>query len=288
MKNKLKIALVTCADFPQLIPADQELIGLFAEKNATAEAVVWNDKNIDWRSFDVVVMRSMWDYYLHPQDFAKWLDDLAQKNVRTLNSSHILEANKHKFYLRDLQAKGVKIIPTIFLEKNDNLDLSSLEKSDWKTAILKPAISAGSYKTVAFECANWQNIENDYRELAKTSDLLLQSFVPEIQTEGEISLIFFNRKFSHSVVKLPKTGDFRVQSQFGGQYSRFFPDENLLETAAKIIACYDGELLYARVDGVMQNGSFLLMEVEQIEPDLYFYLHEPAKQQFVDCVLDLI
>ncbi len=284
----LKIALVTCADLPQLIPADQELIGLFAQKNAAAEAVVWNDKTVDWTQFDAVIMRSMWDYYLHAEAFGEWLDDLENKKIRTFNSSAILQANKHKFYLRDLERKGVKIIPTIFLPKTDNLDLSIMQEGAWKAAILKPAISAGSYKTDFFEPENWQNIEKNYRDLAKTTDLLLQTFVPEIQTEGEISLIFFNRKFSHSVVKLPKTGDFRVQSQFGGQYLVFSPDEKLLETAAEIIACYEGELLYARVDGVMQNGEFLLMEVEQIEPDLYFGLHEPAKQRFVECVFELL
>ncbi|MEY4925600.1 MAG: Cycloserine biosynthesis protein DcsG, partial [Bacteroidota bacterium] len=168
------------------------------------------------------------------------------------------------------------------------LDLSVIKKTTWEKAVLKPAISGGSYRTTLFDRENWPQIEADYLEFAQENDLLLQCFLPEILSAGEISLIYFNRKFSHAVVKTPKEGDFRIQSQFGGHYAIYNPDAELLQTAGKIIACFEGELLYARIDGVLHDNQFLLMEVEQIEPDLYFYLHESAKNTFVEAILELL
>ncbi len=289
----MKIGIVTCADWPQLLTTDQELIPLLAAKNILAEPVVWNDKTVIWEDYDCLLMRSMWDYYLHAADFEAWLNDLTSKKVKTLNSLAIIQANQHKFYLQKLAEQGVAIIPTIFLPKQITangkfIDLSVIESTDWEKAVIKPAISAGSHRTTLFDKNNWRTIELEYNAIAKESDLLLQEFLPEIQTTGEISLIFFNRKFSHAVVKTPKEGDFRIQSQFGGHYQPYTPSETLLKTAEKIIACFEGELLYARIDGVVQNNQFLLMEVEQIEPDLYFHLHESAKNTFVEAILELL
>jgi hypothetical protein len=103
----------------------------------------------------------------------------------------------------------------------------------------------------------------------------------EIQEMGEISLLFFQGKFSHSILKKPINDDFRVQSQFGGQYQIYLPDELMLKTAENIIKTFGGDLLYARVDGILKDGKFLLMELELIEPDLYFNYVPEAKKRYL-------
>jgi glutathione synthase/RimK-type ligase-like ATP-grasp enzyme len=112
--------------------------------------------------------------------------------------------------------------------------------------------------------------------------------MPEIQTLGETSFIFFNKKFSHAVNKKPADGDFRIQVQFGGKYSLIHPDAALIAKAQKIVDSLSENLLYARVDGIVIENELHLMEVECIEPDLYLNLSEGALQRFTKAIVELI
>ena len=101
-------------------------------------------------------------------------------------------------------------------------------------------------------------------------------------------MIFFNKKFSHAVNKKPKAGDFRIQVQFGGIYTAVSPSAEVIQQAQSIVDTFPKQLLYARVDGIIINNKIQLMEVECIEPDLYFNYSEGSLQRFVNAILDLI
>ena len=109
---------------------------------------------------------------------------------------------------------GITILPTIFIEKTQHLNIAQIIPSQWNKAVIKPAFSAGSYQTEVFNVSNSSEINNKFQHIAAQKDLLLQQFMPEIQTVGETSFIFFNKKFSHCVNKMPAKGDFRIQVQF--------------------------------------------------------------------------
>ncbi|MDZ4331418.1 MAG: hypothetical protein U0945_12680, partial [Flavobacterium sp.] len=133
-----------------------------------------------------------------------------------------------------------------------------------------------------------QEISTKYKSIAAEKELLLQEFMPEIQTLGETSFIFFNKKFSHAVNKKPVDGDFRVQSLFGGKYNLVQPSQELIEKAQKIVNTFPENLLYARVDGIIIENELYLMEIECIEPDLYFNLSENSLERFVAAIVELI
>ena len=154
--------------------------------------------------------------------------------------------------------------------------------------IIKPAFSAGSYQTEAFTILDIDSINEKYKPIAAQKDLLLQEFIPEIQSLGETSFIFFNKKFSHAVNKKPANGDFRIQVQFGGKYLLIEPGSELIAQAQNIVNTFLNPLLYARVDGIVIDNKLHLMEVECIEPDLYFNICESAQQRFVASILELI
>lgn len=284
----MKIALLTCEKLPELTTYDQQLIPELAKANITATAVIWDDKNVDWNDFDYLVFRNTWDYFEKEAQFNLWLDHIEKSGIRTLNSLDVIKNNKHKFYLREMEKQGVKIIPTVFIDKTDELDLHKIIPSHWKKAVIKPAFSAGSYQTEVFELAEIEKINTEYKSIASQKELLLQEFMPEIQTLGETSFIFFNKKFSHAVNKKPVAGDFRIQVQFGGQYTLVEPSPILIDKAQKIVNTFNGDLLYARVDGIVIENELHLMEVECIEPDLYFNLSAGSLQRFVNAIVDLI
>ena len=284
----MKIALLTCEKLPELTAADQLLIPELAKHNIEAKPVIWSDQTINWSDFDYLIFRNTWDYFEKEIEFNLWLDQIEKLGIKTLNTIGIIKQNKHKFYLREMEKQGISILPTVFIDKTNSLNLAELIPSHWKKAVIKPAFSAGSYLTEVFEVADIQKINADYKNLAQEKELLLQEFMPEIQTLGETSLIFFNKKFSHCVNKKPVDGDFRVQSQFGGKYSLVQPSQELIEKAQKIVNTFPENLLYARVDGIIIGTELYLMEIECIEPDLYFDIADGALERFVSSIVELI
>lgn len=284
----MKIAILTCEKLPNLNPEDQKIIPALAQHNIVASAAIWSDNTINWSEFDYLVFRNTWDYFEKETEFKIWLDQIEKLDLKTLNPIEIIKQNIHKFYLRDMEQQGITILPTVFIDKTDTLNLAELIPSHWKKAVIKPAFSAGSYLTEVFEVSQNQEISEKYKSIAAEKELLLQEFMPEIQTLGETSFIFFNKKFSHAVNKKPVDGDFRVQSLFGGKYNLVHPNPEMILKAQKVVDTFKENLLYARVDGILIDDELYLMEIECIEPDLYFNLSENAMERFVAEIVDLI
>jgi glutathione synthase/RimK-type ligase-like ATP-grasp enzyme len=255
-----KIGLVTCEKHPNGIPSEINLPSEFKEKGIKAVFVVWSDASIDWKNYDNLIIRSTWDYYTREVEFKNWLKKIIELGVPLFNPPAVIFDNMHKFYLREYANAGIKIV-------------------------IKPAVSAGSYLTEVFEFRPENH--NSILDKIKTGDWLIQPFLNEIE-EGEISMIFFNKKFSHSIIKKPAEGDFRIQRQFGGQYQEYFPTEELLKTAQNIVNHITEPLLYARVDGLMINNKFHLMELEMIEPDLYFEFSEEYLNRYIEAYLEIL
>jgi glutathione synthase/RimK-type ligase-like ATP-grasp enzyme len=182
-----------------------------------------------------------------------------------MNPAPIVEWNFHKGYLKDLEKKGVAIVPTVFFKETDSISLPG--NWNYQRFIIKPAISANAYKTVII--SQDELLSGAYKNHLAPGDWLLQPFMEEIK-QGEVSLHFFNKTFSHGITKTPKAGDFRVQEEHGGLIQNYTPSAELLATAQNVLTQIPSKLLYARVDLVFWQGHWVLMEVELIEPALYF------------------
>jgi glutathione synthase/RimK-type ligase-like ATP-grasp enzyme len=284
MANK-RLGMLTCDKLKELYMPDQKLKAMLIENGVLAEAVVWDDPSIDWSTYDALLFRNTWDYFEKEIEFTQWLDKIEQIGVPTFNSIDIIKYNVNKFYLRDLSEKGIDIIPTVFIEKNTDFDLLNTIPQSWKCAVIKPAFSAGSYLTSIVDKDNADAKQLEYKLYNETKDLLLQKYMPEITLVGETSLLFFDNEFSHSVCKMPKEGDFRVQSQFGGLYQSTQVSEDIIAQAKKILTYFNPKLLYARVDGIIIDEKFYLMEVELIEPDLYLDHNPQAYDIFVKSII---
>ncbi|UPQ79572.1 hypothetical protein M0M57_01740 [Flavobacterium azooxidireducens] len=281
----MKIGILTCARLPELLESDQKLIPLFAKKNIAAKAVIWDDESVDWTEFDYLIFRNTWDYYQKEITFNLWLDKIESLGIKTLNPISIIKKNKHKFYLKELEKEGISILPTIFLEKNSTSNLKELIPESWEKIVIKPAFSAGSYLTKLIDRSELESIQTEFKKHFETKDFLLQEFRPEIKELGETSFIFFDGKFSHAVNKKPVENDFRVQIQYGGKYTLIQPNADLLLQAELVLSKIPEKLLYARVDGIVIENKLHLMEIELIEPDLYFDLADGARERFVEAFL---
>ena len=277
----MKVGILTCARLPELLESDQKLIPLFAKENISAKAVVWDDETVDWTEFDYLIFRNTWDYYQKEITFNSWLNKINSLGIKSLNPIPVIQKNKHKFYLKDLEKDGISILPTIFLEKNSTSTLQNLIPESWEKIVIKPAFSAGSYLTKLIDRSELESIQIEFKEHFEIKDFLLQEFRPEIKELGETSFIFFNGKFSHAVNIKPVVDDFRVQIQYGGKYTLIQPKEELVIQAELVLCKIPEKLLYARVDGIVIKNKLHLMEIELIEPDLYFDLAEGARERFI-------
>ena len=283
-----RIALVTCDAHPLLYADEQLLPARFAAAGIDATPQSWSDPAVAWSEFDRVVLRSMWDYFERIDEFTVWIDRLAERRIPVCNPASLVRWNLDKRYLADLAARGVRIVPTHFVAPGDRLDLGVLVRgAGWPEAILKPAVSGGAYRTHRFTAANAPSLQGELDAILRKCGALVQPFLPEIAAEGEWSLLFFGGAFSHAVIKTPAPGDFRVQSQFGGDYRAAEPPPSLLAAATAIVAALPSPAVYARIDGVRRDDAFLLMEVEAIEPYL-FLPHSPnAIDRYVAAVAAL-
>jgi glutathione synthase/RimK-type ligase-like ATP-grasp enzyme len=232
----------------------------------------------------MIVFRTPWDYFLRFEEFSGWLRSLRKVKTQIWNSLDVIGKNIHKFYLKDIDAAGFPVIPTVFINKSSKTDLNKiLKEKNWNKAVIKPAVSGAAYKTYVVS-HNESGIQKKLDELLKDNDVLVQKFIDEIKT-GEWSLLFFNKIYSHSALKVPKSNDFRVQPAFGGEYLYNEAPRKLIEQAQKIVDSIKDELLYARVDGIYVNEILYLMELELIEPDLFLNSDE-AQKNFVKVLLE--
>jgi glutathione synthase/RimK-type ligase-like ATP-grasp enzyme len=277
----MHISFVTYNEKPALTPDDELLAAYFRTKGISVSPAAWNDDAVDWKQYDVIVLRSTWDYHKKIDHFNSWLDKLHQLGCYVLNPVAIIKLNQNKKYLTHLLGQGKHIPPFVFYRQNSAASLDQiLVTNQWEKAVVKPAVSGGSFNTWITSGSTAKSAQAEFERMLAAGDVIVQKFMNEIVEQGELSLMFFNKIFSHAVLKRATQGDFRVQSQFGGTVKSVVPDEDIIQYATSLLADIDEPLLYARVDGVVSGGQFYLMELELIEPALFMVYHPDSCENF--------
>ncbi|EFA82209.1 hypothetical protein PPL_04632 [Heterostelium album PN500] len=291
-----RIGFVTSTAFPNLDEDDHIMV-----KNAInqyeCEYCIWDDNEVQWQSFDLLIIRSVWDYVHKFELFKRWMKKIELLGIQVLNDFNIIRWNWNKNYLKELEQAGVSIVPSLFVESTsipksllqyaqEGIQLKKFNKNQYKF-VLKPCVGASSYGTYQFTLDNWSDYQQEFSNLVKVSDMIIQPFVETIQSDGETSFIFFNKKFSHSIVKHPSKDDFRVQENYGGTYEK---NKNLTQDEidiAQSIMDYvgkKGKILYTRIDMLRYNNRLCLSECELFEPTLYFMNDDKIAKKFVSMI----
>ena len=280
-----KIGIITSEEQAELLDYDRDIVQLLSEKNIQAEPIVWDNPHKPWESYDMLLMRTAWGYNHKPDEFRSLLDYFEKNKLNVWNPARIMKENMHKFYLKTLVDDGFSVIPTLFLEPENLNNIEDIAQSTgWEHFVIKPAISASAFNTYVITDIN--QFHNDgLLDSFKEKQFLLQKYYDEIRTKGEWSVIFFSNGYSYSILKVPKEGDYRVQSLHGGIYHRLQPPEHVFVSAENVAHHFINDCLYIRVDGIESDGKFYIMEVEMIEPDLFMYLVPEAIKPFLDSIL---
>lgn len=288
---RVRIALATCEDYPELTGDDRLLQQALRRAGIEAVPAIWTDQELEWERFDAVVIRNTWDYFAHLKDFQGWLRYLKRLRVPVFNPVDTLLGNLDKVYMRDLAARGVPQLPTLWITPENRAAAASEIKAHpelTEDLIVKPTVSAGAYGLIKTTRSALVADPTPLDAILAKSNVMIQPFVPEIASDGEWSFMFFNGRFSHAVVKAPKAGDFRVQFTHGGSHRKVEAPEALLSAARAVLEQLEEPLLYARVDGLVYKGQFVLMELELLEPFLFFEEDPESPDRFVEAFMELV
>ncbi len=259
------------------VDEDALLSQLLEELGISHELLAWSDPDVDWSRFTHVLIKSTWDYFDYYPEFLAWLDKLEALGTSVLNPIGTLRWNSSKNYLLELKAKGYPCVAGQILPKGTATTLEALHEAlGFETLVIKPLVSGGAKNTLKVTRGAGKELEDKITSLLQVEDFLVQPYIPEIVSVGEYSLIFFNGVFSHAVLKSPAVDDFRVQHYYGGTIQEIRPDSSMLASAQVLVASFAKDSLYSRVDGVVIDGVFHLMELELIEPYLFLGLSEKA------------
>jgi glutathione synthase/RimK-type ligase-like ATP-grasp enzyme len=278
-----RIGLVTFEGLPELTPDDRLASAALAARGHDVQPLVWTEPSIAWASFGALVLRSCWDYHRRPDAFQAWLAAREREGASLHNPVTLARWNADKRYLRDLEERGVLTARTVWLEPGDPPSLADLRRSTgWTDVVVKPAVSATAWRLHRLR-PDQQTWPPELAAAMAADAFLVQPFLTEIG-EGEWSLVFFDARFSHAVLKRPRAGDFRVQSEYGGHATAEIPSPALIEQAQRILDLLPERPLYARVDGVETAAGFLLLELELLEPALFFATDAESPNRFADAL----
>lgn len=286
------VALVTYSGLPELAASDRALVEPLALRGISVASVTWDDPKVDWGVFNAIVLRSTWDYHTRSDEFRAWLSQMEASNVPLWNPPKMIRWNLDKTYLRELAEIGIPMPQTIFVDRGAVPNLADLlTEHGWEKAVVKPRISASAYETWATTPQSAKGDQARFAALAAERDLMVQQFSPQI-TEGEWSMIFFGGVFSHAVVKKPAPGEIYVQAEKGGTVIAAKPDSGLIAQASNILQAARRILgivpLYARVDGVLDGTTLVLMELELFEPELFVRPEFSGAERFADAIGNVV
>jgi len=280
----MKLAFTTCAGLPSLSQDDTLAIAPLRDRGIEVVPWIWDDPAPP-SGLTAVIHRSCWDYHQKPDAFLRWIDALAASGLPSFNSAPILRWNLDKRYLHELAVSGVAIPRTAWIAEGERVDLAALLRAhDLDEVVIKPQVSLSAFATFRASRADAAAHQPALDALVAERGMMVQAFLPEITSGGELSLIFFDGQFSHAVRKRPRAGDFRVQEDHGGVRELLDASPSQIAAAARVLAAVPEPLLYARVDVVETSKGLVLMELEVLDPSLFLAMSPGAPERFADSI----
>jgi hypothetical protein len=275
-----RVAFATSSALPDSPPDDRPAIEALRARGVEAVPAVWDSPSVRWAGFDAVVVRSTWDYQHRAAEFLRWVDRVSGL-TSIWNPAPMIRWNHDKRYLIELARAGFDVVPTERLARGSSVTLRAVrEARAWEEVVVKPAVGASGHGLMVVGPANATAGEAHLARLLGAGDALLQPFMAPARELGERSLVFLGGRFSHAVAHpLVLATDNKLAQPLT-------PSDAEVERAGRIAAWLSPTPLYARLDFLPSGaGSWLLGELELIEPELFFRFAPAAADRFAELLL---
>lgn len=280
----MRVAVLKCQKLPSfvtweipnvedLFADDRMLIAELAERGVEAESVIWGDPGVDWDQFDIALIRSTWDYIDERERFLAVLAGIEESSCQLFNPLEAVRWNSDKSYLFDLRDWQVPIVPTHLASATDPAILQDgIVRQGWQSAVLKPRIGVGAADVCRVPSHEVARTIAQRTAQRPHQELLVQPLIESVVSEGEWSFIYIDGELSHVLLKKPAPGDYRAHGIYGCTIERVEPRRDDLLQVEAMLARLPFDLLYVRLDLVRIEDRLAVMELELVEPILYFNL----------------
>jgi len=248
------------------------------------EWLPWRSAGMDWDDYDAVYIAAPWDYPQDPERFVQVLESIDRSTAVLVNDLSLVRWTIPKTYLRDLEARGGDIVPSLWYEDfAPGMPETLFAATGTDKIIVKPVVSTNATDTFLLSPGVHADTVTTLQRTFHKRAFVVQPFIESIQREGEFSLFYFGNQYSHAIRKTPKARDFRVQEEHGAEIVAVEPEARLLQAAERLLALVSPTPVYVRCDFVRgSDGRFLLMELELIEPSMYLRMHKDAPRRFAE------
>ena len=284
---------------PPFTPDDQLLVNELRRRGHQVSAIVWGaDASRLPERFDRVIIRSPWDYMDGDElrrGFLRWLKDLAATGLSVENEPQVMLWLMDKHYLLDFADVGVPIVPTQLIPAGGAFDLEPFVERHG-AVVIKPAVSAaGAGLEFLPDRPAARSFQQEFSGRCERAAQLVQPFLPEIQTNGEWSLVYLGGEYSHGVHKLPARGQIMVHAERGGSLRFADPPAVVRQMGDRAAAAVPQAFanrgdrscrmpIYLRIDIIETASGGLLSECEGVEPELFFRARHGSAARFAELV----
>lgn len=285
--DRKNIALVSASDLSHPDSDLPRLISALQELDIDAEVVAWDD-DIAWSNYDAAIIRSTWDYHRRREEFDQWLTRVSQQ-TQLWNPPELIRWNSDKRYLADVAAKGLPVVPTTVVDRNE--DMSQRQLADiGSDIVVKPSVGAGSHGVQRFT-GQHEAALSYLRALIESGETpLVQPYLTDIDAHGEVGLVTAGGVLSHSFHKeailngdLQRSSDGHVLEVI----SAYTPNESELALCDGVLALLP-ETAYARIDMLPTDDGPVISEIELIEPSLFLEVDTGAAYRIAAAFASLV
>jgi glutathione synthase/RimK-type ligase-like ATP-grasp enzyme len=286
-QEKRSVALATAAEVPELDAEGQLLTRSLGELGVRAVPAIWDDPTVPWGSFDLVVVRSTWDYPVRREEFLAWAEQVSTQ-TELLNTSALLAWTTDKSYLLALRAAGVPVVPSVILRPGEAPEHPYLGQEH----VVKPTVSAGSKDTLRLgPDEDSRSVEHARLLLQNGRAVLVQPYLGDVDATGETALVYIDGTFSHAARKEPilRPGGELVRGLFAEEdLSPRDPTRAELEAGHRAMDAVPTDActppLYARVDLLPSAEGPRVLELELAEPSLFLEHHEGSAYRLAEAI----
>lgn len=278
----LRCAYVTYRNWNAQIDDDTDLAPAVAALSTffETEVAVWDDESVEWDQFDVVCVRSVWDYVPQRAKFLSWVDRVS-RTTKLLNPAVALHANSDKQYLIALEAAGVPIVPTSWIARVEDID-HAVDAWAGRRMVVKPRVGAGAWDTLLTDDPIAAKAHATAL-MAQSRACMVQPYLEEVDREGEVSIVCLNGEPSWAIRKVPAL----TEGGHGDADQQVELTDALCSAARRVLAAEPiaNACVWARVDVVPVSGEYVLMELELTEPMLFLASVPGSADRFAAAVL---
>lgn len=282
-----RCAYLTMDDISGFVSDAELSYAPMAELGWDVEMVPWRS-GVDWNDYELVYICTPWDYQNDVAGFLAVLATIEGSSARLVNGLDLVRWNLEKTYLRELERRGADIVPSRFFDRFDARSVEAcFDAYATGTIVVKPVVGANSDNIFVLERPLPAGVVDELGRVFANRPFFVQPFIDSVRSEGEYSLFFFGGEYSHAILKKPKPGDFRTQEEHGADILSVDAPAALVETARRVLGVVNPRPVYVRADFVRDEAErFLLMELELIEPALYFRTDPGAARRFARALTD--